>query len=89
MKFTVILLAWYSLAVTGWYQYNKAENERTVLEYEKLLILKEEEERIIVSCSTEVEEKRPYTYDQWITEKPCPEGKHGPLCHMNTGPEEQ
>jgi len=91
MKYTVILLAWYSLAVTGWYQYNMTENERIVLEYEKLLLLNKEEESIVVSCSTELEERteRPYTFDQWVTEKPCPEGKHGPLCHMNTGPEEQ
>ena len=81
MKYAVILLAWYSLAVSGWSQYNKNENKRIVLEYEKLLLLKEEE-RILVSCSTELEE-RPYTFDQWVTEKPCPPGKDGPLCHMD------
>ena len=81
MKFTVILLAWYSLAVTGWYQYNKAENERTVLEYEKLLM--ETENRPPVEEDFDCVIEREWTYDQWVTDKPCPPGTDGPLCHMD------
>ena len=77
MKYTVIVLAWYGLAVTGWYQYNKTEHEKTVFQYEKLIMEMENEPP--VECVV----VKPYTYDQWVTSKPCPPGKRGPLCHMD------
>jgi len=91
MKYTLFALALYSLSVTGWYQYDKERNEsevvtleRIILQQEKLLMEKEQGELVI--CSTEMLEEKPersYTYDQWVSDKPCPPGKDGPLCHMD------
>ena len=92
MRTTVILVV-YAILVTVFAGTRLYESDRVEEEFENIIfqqekLLLEMEEGILVSCSTELEE-RPYTFDQWVTEKPCPEGKHGPLCHMNTGPEEQ
>ena len=95
-NYSTVTLLLCSIIATAWLSVSIYENkllrethERIVLEYEKMLL--EYEVDAVMNCNpieTETEE-RPYTYDMWITEKPCPEGKHGPLCHMNTGPEEQ
>ena len=85
MNVFTFALALYALSITGWYQHDTdthgievATLERIILQQEKLLI---ETEGTLVSC--DVEEKRSYTYDQWVTDKPCPPGKDGPLCHMD------
>jgi len=54
-----------------------AKFERIILQQEKLMIEMENEPP--VECIS----VRPYTYDQWVTERPCPPGKRGPLCHMD------
>ena len=93
MKYTVILLSLYGLSVTGWYQYDTeqkdiltvrvAELEGVILEQEKVIL--EMENAPPVECVV----VKPYTYDQWVTEKPCPPGKRGPLCHMPTPDKEK
>ena len=77
-------LALYALSITGWYQHDTEQNkirvaklERTILNQEKLILEMENEPP--VECVS----VRPYTYDQWVTQKPCPPGKRGPLCHMD------
>ena len=77
-------LGLYALSVTGWYQHDTEQNkirlaklERTILNQEKLILEMENEPP--VECIS----VRPYTYDQWVTERPCPPGKRGPLCHMD------
>jgi len=77
-------LGLYALSITGWYQYDTEQNkigvaalERTILQQEKLIIEMQNEPP--VECIS----VRPYTYDQWVTDKPCPPGKRGPLCHMD------
>ena len=77
-------LGLYALSITGWYQYDTEQNkgkvaglERTILQQEKLIL--EMENAPPVECIS----TRPYTYDQWVTSKPCPPGKRGPLCHMD------
>ena len=95
-NYATITLVVYSVIATAWlsvcFYENKlqqATHEQIFLEYEKLML--EYEVDAVMNCNpveTKTEE-RPYTYDMWVTEKPCPEGKYGPLCHMNTGPEEK
>ena len=77
-------LGLYALSITGWYQHDSEKSrqieavlERTILQQEKLLM--EMENAPPVECVS----VRPYTYDQWVTSKPCPPGKRGPLCHMD------
>ena len=84
MNVFTFALALYALSITGWYQHDTGKNrieratmERTIFQYEKLIMdLKNEPPVECISV-------RPYTYDQWVTEKPCPPGKRGPLCHMD------
>jgi len=77
-------LGLYALSITGWYQHDSGQNkikvatlEQTILQQEKLIIEMQNEPP--VECVS----VRPYTYDQWVTDKPCPPGKRGPLCHMD------
>jgi len=77
-------LGLYALSITGWYQHDSEQNkikvatlERTIFQQEKLIL--EMENAPPVECVS----TRPYTYDQWVTSKPCPPGKRGPLCHMD------
>ena len=80
--FAILLVGVWS--ITSDYESKKANEgyERTLLEYEKLVF--ELENQPPVECIS----VRPYTYDQWVTDKPCPLGKRGPLCHMPTTDEE-
>ena len=66
-------------AITSDYERKRAEEGvgNMILEYEKLIF--ELENQPPVECVS----TRPYTYDQWVTSKPCPPGKRGPLCHMD------
>jgi len=77
-------LGLYALSITGWYQHDAEQNkigvatlERTIFQQEKLIL--ELKNQPPVECVS----VRPYTYDQWVTSKPCPPGKRGPLCHMD------
>ena len=77
-------LGLYALSITGWYQHDAEQNkikvatlERTIFQQEKLIL--ELQNQPPVECVS----VRPYTYDQWVTSKPCPPGKRGPLCHMD------
>ena len=77
-------LGLYALSITGWYQHDSEQNkiglatlERTIFQQEKLIL--ELKNQPPVECVS----VRPYTYDQWVTSKPCPPGKRGPLCHMD------
>ena len=85
MKYLTFALAVYALSITGWYQHESEQNEierakfeRIIFQQEKLMLEKENEPP--VECIS----VRPYTYDQWVTSKPCPPGKRGPLCHMDS-----
>jgi len=84
MKYAMFALALYSLSITGWYQHDAEQHkievatlERTIFQQEKLIL--ELKNAPPVECIS----VRPYTYDQWVTSKPCPPGKRGPLCHMD------
>ena len=81
---TIVSLIVFGLLVSVWaitsdYERDRTEEEyhKIIMEYEKLIF--ELENRPPVECVS----TRPYTYDQWVTEKPCPPGKRGPLCHMD------
>jgi len=81
---TIMTLIMVSLLVSVWaitsdYERKRAEEsvDKMILEYEKLIF--ELENQPPVECIS----VRPYTYDQWVTDKPCPPGKRGPLCHMD------
>ena len=94
-NYTTIVLVIYSIVATAWlsvcFYENKLQQETSehiILQYEKLMLEREVAE--VMNCDP-VEthfEDDDYTYDQWISNKPCPKGRHGPLCHMNT-PEAQ
>ena len=80
-----IALVWYAFLVTIWAGANYNENlmvvdeyEKVILEYEKI-IYERENPRKDFDCVVE----REWTYDQWISDKPCPPGTDGPLCHMD------
>jgi len=84
MNIFTFALALYALSITGWYQHDTGKNktevadpERTIFQQEKLILEMQNEPP--VECIS----VRPYTYDMWVTEKPCPPGKRGPLCHMD------
>jgi len=84
MNIFTFALALYALSITGWYQHDTGKNkievadlERTIFQQEKLILEMQNEPP--VECIS----VRPYTYDQWVTDKPCPPGKRGPLCHMD------
>ena len=84
MNIFTFALALYALSITGWYQHDTGKNkiavatlERTIFQQEKLIL--ELKNAPPVECIS----VRPYTYDQWVTDKPCPPGKRGPLCHMD------
>jgi len=84
MKYAMFALALYSLSITGWYQHDAEQHkievatlERNIFQQEKLIL--ELKNAPPVECVS----VRPYTYDQWVTSKPCPPGKRGPLCHMD------
>ena len=72
----IALWVWYSIQVEQTAT-TIADLEHTIIEQEKLII--EMENAPPVECIS----TRPYTYDQWVTDKPCPPGKRGPLCHMD------
>ena len=85
MNKTTIALVWYGFFVTIWAGANYNENlmvvdgyEKVILEYEKI-IYERENPRKDFDCVIE----REWTYDQWISDKPCPPGTDGPLCHMD------
>ena len=75
-------LALYSLSITGWYQHDAEQNKVRVAKFERIIF---QQEKLILEMENEppVVCERPYTYDQWVTSKPCPPGKRGPLCHMD------
>jgi len=84
MNVFTFALGLYALSITGWYQHDSEQNkmkeatlERTIFQQEKLIL--EIQNEPPVECIS----VRPYTYDQWVTERPCPPGKRGPLCHMD------
>ena len=75
----------YAFFLTIWYvvlyQENKEEvraYEKVILEYEKIIYERENPPKDF-DCVIE----REWTYDQWISDKPCPPGTDGPLCHMD------
>ena len=74
----------YAFFLTIWYVVLYNENKQGVEGYEKVIL---EYEKITLEMKNEPPVEcvsvRPYTYDQWVTEKPCPPGKRGPLCHMD------
>ena len=85
MNKTTIGLAWYAFLVTIWAGVNYNENlmvvdsyEKMILEYEKIIYERENAPKDF-DCVVE----REWTYDQWISDKPCPPGRDGPLCHMD------
>ena len=84
MKYFTIALAVYALSITGWYQHDKEQNKIQVEKFEKIIF---QQEKLILEMENEPPVEcisvRPYTYDQWVTERPCPPGKRGPLCHMD------
>ena len=77
-------LALYSLSITGWYQHDADQNKLRVAKFERIIF---QQEKLILEMENEPPVEcisvRPYTYDQWVTERPCPPGKRGPLCHMD------
>ena len=90
MTIFTFALGVYALAITGWYQHDSGQNKIRVEKFEEIILMQEKlmlemENEPPVECIS----VRPYTYDQWVTEKPCPPGKRGPLCHMNSTPEAQ
>jgi hypothetical protein len=83
MNTTTIWLLVYSLLVTTFAVGSIYERSLTYKEFERTIF---EQEKLVLEMSnrpTPVCEK-PYTYDQWISDEPCPVGKDGPLCHMET-----
>ena len=76
IMFGLLVSVW---AITSDYERERVEEgyEKMILEYEKIIF--ELENLPPVECIS----TRPYTYDQWVTQKPCPPGKRGPLCHMD------
>ena len=94
MKYAVFVLAVYSLSITGWYQHDTQHNEIRVEKFEKIILMQEKlilemQNEPSVECKENHFEDEDYTYDQFISNKPCPKGRHGPLCHMNATPETQ
>ena len=73
----------YALSITGWYQHDTEHNKIRLEKLEKIIL---NQEKLILEMENEPPVEcisvRPYTYDQWVTTKPCPPGKRGPLCHM-------
>ena len=82
MNYFVFALALYSLSITGWYQYDREQNAMRVAKFERI-ILNQEKLMLEMENKPPVKCTRPYTFDQWVTDKPCPPGKDGPLCHMD------
>ena len=87
MKYAMFALALYSLSITGWYQHDAEQNrielatlERIIMQQEKLMM---EKEGALEKCQADLLAKKSYTYDMWVTQKPCPPGRRGPLCHMD------
>ena len=85
MDKTTIALVWYAFLVTIWAGANYNESlmvvdsyEKMILEYEKIIYERENTPKDF-DCVVE----REWTYDQWISDKPCPPGRDGPLCHMD------
>ena len=81
---TIVSLIMLGLLVSVWAITSDFERERASEEYDKVIL---EYEKVILELKNtppvECISVRPYTYDQWVTEKPCPPGKRGPLCHMD------
>ena len=89
-NYTTAVLVVYSVVTTAWlsvcFYENKLQqktHEHIILEYEKMLLEYEVAEGMNCNPVETKTEEKPYTYDQWISSKPCPKGRHGPLCHMN------
>jgi len=84
MNVFTFALALYALSITGWYQHDTEQNKIEVAKFERIIF---QQEKLILEMQNEPPVEcisvRPYTYDQWVTEKPCPPGKRGPLCHMD------
>ena len=87
-NYTTAVLVVYSIVATAWLsvcfyesKLQQETSEHIILQYEKLMLEREVAE--VMNCDPVETEEKPYTYDQWISSKPCPEGRHGPLCHMN------
>ena len=76
---TVAILA--AIFATALYLETKRDAEQDAMTYERLITeLKNVPQ---VDCVSETKPEKPYTYDQWVTDKPCPPGRRGPLCHMD------
>ena len=84
MNVFTFALGVYALSITGWYQHDSEQNKVRVAKFERIIF---QQEKIILEMENEPPVEcisvRPYTYDQWVTERPCPPGKRGPLCHMD------
>ena len=84
----------YALSVTGWYQHDTDKNKVRVAKLEKIILMQEKlllemQNQPEVNCKENYFEDEDYTYDQFISNRPCPKGRQGPLCHMNSTPEAQ
>ena len=83
---TTVILVMYGILVTVFAGASHFEADRVEQTYEDIIfqqekLLLEMEQGTLVSCSTEIDGRG--TYDDWISDEPCPAGRHGPLCHMN------
>ena len=74
-------LALYSLSITGWYQHEREQSKIQVAKFERIIL--NQEKMLLEMDNRPVECDRSYTFDQFISDKPCPPGKDGPLCHMD------
>ena len=84
MNVFTFALGVYALSITGWYQHDSEQNKIQQAKFERIIF---QQEKLILEMQNEPPVEcisvRPYTYDQWVTERPCPPGKRGPLCHMD------
>jgi len=86
IKYWTFALALYSLSITGWYQHDAEQHEIHVRTFERIIMQQEKlilEYELVEPVVCPAVEERDYTYDMWISEKPCPPGKTGPVCHMD------
>jgi hypothetical protein len=95
-NYTTIALVIYSIVATAWlsvcFYENKLQQETQeirVKKFEKIILMQEKlmmemDNLPAIECEENHFEDDDYTYDQWISNKPCPKGRHGPLCHMDT-----
>jgi len=90
MKYlSIFALVLYAFSVTGWIQYNTQQHTLEVAKFEReasklrIRILELETAEPVELEPVECVTKKKETYDSWVTSKPCPPGKDGPLCHMD------